>query len=207
MVRTLRPVFKGAEGEDRVLTVPNVLSVLRLLCAPAFLWLLFGRDDRFGAALLLGALGATDWVDGFVARRFHQVSNLGKILDPVADRLLLTIAIVAILIDGAVPRWVAVAVLVREVLIAVATLVLAAAGAARIDVSWVGKAGTFCNLVAFPFFLGGASTISWHTTAQTLGWVFVVPGVVLSWYAAATYVPIARDALRRGRAVRQGSPA
>jgi cardiolipin synthase len=189
----------SAPGEDRILTIPNALSLVRLGCIPVFLWLLFGRHDRYGAAWLLGGLGATDWVDGYVARHFHQVSKLGKILDPTADRLLLGVGVVAILIDGSVPPPVAWALIVREVLVSVAVLALAAMGAARIDVTWVGKAGTFCNLFAFPFFLAGGSDVFWHTTAHWLGWAFAVPGFLLSWYAAATYLPIARQALREGR--------
>ena len=198
-------VDPGAEGSDRILTVPNALSVARLLCIPLFLWLLFARDDRARAAYLLGALGATDWVDGFVARRFNQVSGLGKVLDPTADRLLLVVGLLAILIDGSAPRWVALLVLGREVLVGGTVVVLAGLGAARIDVTWFGKAGTFCNMFAFPFFLGGASGITWNGTAWTLGWVFAVPGLILSWYAAALYVPLARRALHEGRAAREGS--
>ena len=80
---------------------------------------------------------------------------------------------------------------------------LAAMGAKRIDVTWFGKAGTFCNLFAFPFFLAGHSDVFWHTTAHWLGWAFAVPGFALSWYAAALYVPIARQALREGRQGRE----
>lgn len=187
------------DGEDRVLTVPNVLSVARLACVPVFLWLLFGRDDRYAAAWLLGGLGATDWVDGYVARRFHQVSTVGKILDPTADRILLLVGIGAVLVDGAVPTWVAVAALTREALVAMAALVLAALGAARIDVQWVGKAGTFALMVAFPLFLVAHSDAGWDDTADALAWVFAVPGLALGWYAAAGYVPLARNALREGR--------
>jgi cardiolipin synthase len=191
------------EGDgDRVLTVPNAISVARLLCVPLFLYLLFGRDDEARAAYLMGALGATDWVDGYVARHFHQVSELGKVLDPTADRLLLGTGLVSMLFVDGIPRWVVIAVLTREVLISAAAIALAAAGAARIDVTWVGKAGTFCNLFAFPLFLGGVSGITWHHTATALGWGFAVPGLVLSWYAAGAYVRPARDALRRGQRAR-----
>jgi cardiolipin synthase (CMP-forming) len=187
-------------GEDRIWTAPNVITFVRLACLPVFVWLLFGRDNEYAAAWLLGALGATDWVDGFVARRYHQVSTLGKVLDPVADRLLLFVGIGCILVTGSVPLVVAVLVLVREAIISLATLGLAALGARRIDVTWFGKAGTFCNLFAFPFFLAsGDDQLSWRETAETLGWVFAVPGILLSWYALALYVPIALRALRERR--------
>lgn len=186
-------------GEDRILTVPNAVSVVRLACIPLFLWLLFGRDDRAAAAWLLGGLGATDWVDGFVARRFGQVSTLGKVLDPTADRLLLGVGVIAILVDGSVPRWIGIAAVVREVLVGGAALVLAALGARRIDVTWVGKAGTFFLMFTFPLFLASNSDVSWHETARVLAWIAAVPGLVLSWIAAATYVPVARRALAEGR--------
>lgn len=186
-------------GEDRVLTIPNAFSLARLACAPIFLWLLFGRDNRLGAAFLLAGLGATDWVDGYLARRLGQVSALGKVLDPVADRLLLFVGVGGIVVDGSVPTWLAVLVLVRETLISAATVGLAGLGARRIDVQWVGKAGTFAFMVAFPLFLAGGSGVSWSGTARSVAWVFAIPGLLLAWYAAATYVPIARDALREGR--------
>jgi cardiolipin synthase len=90
----------AAAGEDRILTIPNIISVVRLLCVPVFLWLLFDQDNRVAAAGLLAVLGATDWIDGYIARHYDQVSALGKILDPVADRVLLIVGVVAILIDG-----------------------------------------------------------------------------------------------------------
>ncbi len=190
---------RRATGEDRILTVPNVITAVRLASIPVFLWLLFGRDNRAAAAVLLGVLGATDWVDGFVARRYGQVSELGKILDPVADRLLLATSVVSIVIDGSLPLVVAVLALVRESVVAVAALVLAAKGAKRIDVTLVGKAGTFCLLTSFPLFLGAASTLSWAEVAEVAAWAFVVPGLVLGYVSLATYIPLARRALADGR--------
>jgi cardiolipin synthase len=184
---------------DRILTVPNVITVVRLALLPVFLWLLFAQEDRASAALLLAALGATDFLDGYVARHFNQVSELGKVLDPVADRLLFFVGVGGILIDGSVPVWFAVAVLVREALVALATLGLAALGASRIDVTWFGKAGTFCLMIAFPLFLASESTVGWADAAGTLAWLIGIPGLVLSWYAALRYVPLARQALRDGR--------
>jgi cardiolipin synthase (CMP-forming) len=187
---------------SRILTVPNLMSVGRLLAVPVFLWLLFGREDRYQAALLLAFLGATDWVDGYVARRFDQVSDLGKILDPTADRILLGVGVLAILVDGSVPTWLGVVTVGREVLVSLGVLVLAALGARRIDVTWWGKAGTFGMMVAFPLFLaanpdGGAP---WHETAEVLAWLAAIPGLICGWIAAALYVPLARRALAEGRA-------
>jgi cardiolipin synthase len=199
----------GPDARDptrRVLTVPNALSVVRLLCAPLFVWLLFGAEDRTAALVLLAVLGATDWVDGWIARRYDQGSDLGKVLDPTADRILLLTAVVALTIDGAVPAWFGVAVLVREAVISVATLALAAAGARRIDVQWAGKAGTFALMFAFPGFLwvSDLGPGTQRDVIETLTWVLAIGGLVLSYYAAIIYVPLARRALREGRAT---SPA
>jgi cardiolipin synthase len=192
-----------AAGDDRILTLPNVISVVRLLCIPWFLYLLFGLDQRADAAILLAVLGATDWIDGYIARRWNQVSTLGKILDPVADRLLLIVGIVAIVIDGSVPVVVAVLALGREGLVAGATLLLAALGSRRIDVTWWGKAGTFGLMFAFPLFLAGSSDLFWADVAEVLAWVCAVPGIVLGYVALALYVPMARKALAEGRAPRE----
>ncbi len=188
--------------ESRILTLPNLVTVVRLSCLPIFLWLLFAQENRAAAAWLLAALGITDWVDGYLARRLHQESDLGKILDPVADRLLFIVGAGGILIDGSVPTWFAVVVLVRETLVGGTTLVLAALGARRIDVTWYGKAGTFGLMVAFPLFLASHSTLGWADTAGVLAWLAGIPGLVLSLYAAALYVPLARRALADGRADR-----
>lgn len=189
-----------------ILTVPNLITLARLVSLPIFVWFLFGRENRAAAAWLLGAIGATDWVDGFIARRWQQVSELGKILDPVADRLLFFVGIGAILIDGSVPVWFAAMVLVREGVVAATTVVIAAFGARRVDVTWWGKAGTFFLMFAFPFFLGAHSTLGWADTSRFLAWATGIPGLVLSYVAWALYVPIAIRALREGRAARAAPP-
>jgi cardiolipin synthase len=196
-------------GEDRILTLPNGFTAIRLLSVPIFLWLLFGRHphDRYHAALLLAILGCTDWVDGYLARRLHQVSTLGKVLDPTADRLLLGVGVVAILIDGSVPAWFGITVVVREAVVAAAAIILAAAGARRIDVQWAGKAGTFGLMVTFPFFLVGHSTAGWHSQAEFLAWCCGIPALLFSLSAAVTYVPLARRALLDGRAGRPNRQA
>lgn len=190
-----------------MLTVPNAITMVRLSCIPWFVWLLFADGRRAAAAVLLAVLGATDWVDGWIARRFDQGSTLGKVLDPVADRLLLGVGVLAIIIDGSVPLGIGIIVVAREVVISAATLVLAALGARRIDVTWVGKCGTFALMVAFPLFLLGASDVSFADPARALAWVAIVPAIALSYRAALGYVPIARDALRAGRAARAAGRA
>jgi cardiolipin synthase len=182
-------------GEDRILTVPNAITVIRLCLMPVFLWLLFGEEDRATAAWLLAGLGTTDFLDGYIARHFDQVSNIGKILDPVADRLLFILGVGGIVVDGAVPVWFAVAVLTREALVGGATITLGVLGVRRIDVTWFGKAYTLLLMMAFPLFLASHSTLGWHDGARTWAWLLGIPGLVLSWYSAALYVPIARRAL------------
>jgi cardiolipin synthase len=190
--------------ERGILTIPNLVTLVRLACVPLFCWLLFGRDDRTAAAWLLAGLGCTDWVDGYLARRLGQVSELGKVLDPTADRILLGTVVISLLIEGSVPAVVGWGVLAREVLVSAAVLALAAAGARRIDVQWAGKAGTLALMVSFPLFMMGTPG-PWGAPALAIAWAFAVAGLVLSWYAAATYVPLARRALAEGRAARMAS--
>lgn len=193
------------EGADRILTIPNVISIVRLLCIPVFLYLLFGRGDRYEAALLLAVLGATDWIDGFIARRWGQVSNLGKLLDPTADRLLLFVGVVAIVVDGAVPVVVGALTILREGLVFAIALALLSVRARPIAVTWFGKAGTFGLMFAYPFFLAGASDVSWADTATLLGWICVIPGLVLGYLAAVLYVRPALQSYREGRSQRDAA--
>ena len=193
------------EGLDRILTAPNVITLVRLLCIPVFLWLLFGLHRQTAAAILLAVLGATDWVDGFVARRYGQVSTLGKVLDPTADRLLVGTAVISILVYGAVPLWFGIATIAREILVSAMVILLAALGAARIDVLWVGKAGTFGLMFAYPTFLLADGTAGWQEPIRIIGWVTGLVGLALAWWAAGSYVGPAREALRQGRAARRST--
>jgi cardiolipin synthase (CMP-forming) len=189
-------------GEDRILSLPNVVTSLRLILVPVFVWLLVQPRHRhwFAAAVMLAALGSTDWVDGQLARRLDQVTTLGKILDPTADRVLLATAVIGILAVGAVPIPIAVIALSREGFVALAAVGLAIAGARRIDVQLVGKAGAFGLMCAFPLFLAGHSTVGWHHVALVLAWVAAVIGLVLGWVSVLVYIPLAREALVAGRA-------
>lgn len=192
--------LSGEEGAlDRVLTLPNVISLARILLLVLFCWLLFGPNRRVPATIVLMVIGATDFLDGYLARRFHQVSTLGKVLDPVADRLVLVTGILAITVYGAVPAWLAGVVLGRELVVSLAVLTLAAMGARRIDVLWVGKAGTFGLLCCFPLFLLGDQRATWARVLTDVTWVAVVPALILSFVAAAAYVPLARRALEERR--------
>jgi cardiolipin synthase (CMP-forming) len=186
-------------GLDRIVTVPNAITLVRLACIPLFLWLLFGLGRQSEAAVLLAVLGATDWIDGFVARRFRQVSTVGKVLDPVADRVLLLTAVIAIIVYGAVPLWFGVATLAREVVVSGAVLLLAMLGATRIDVLWVGKAGTFALMFSYPAFLLGDGSAGWQEPVRAIAWVTGIIGLTLAWIAACSYIPVARRALAEGQ--------
>jgi cardiolipin synthase len=189
------------QGEDRVLTVPNGLTALRLVCLPVFLVLLgqpHGRD-LIAAACMLAALGVTDGLDGYVARHFHQVSSLGKLADPFVDRALVLSAVIGALAVGAVPWWLVAIVLLREALVLAGAVVLALAGARNLDVSLAGKAGAFAMMVALPLFLLGHAPFRGHEVADGAAWVAVCIGQVFAWYAAVQYIPTGRDFLAEAR--------
>jgi cardiolipin synthase len=194
----------GVREVDTIWTVPNLVTTVRLLCLPVFLWLLFGLPSRQAAAWLLGALGATDWVDGYLARRLGQTSEFGKKYDPTVDRLLFMVGIIGILVNDAMPLWFGIAVLAREVLvggtIATATLLF---GMERFDVTWWGKTATFLLMFAVPGFLMGNSSIPIADAFTVAAWCFGIPGLILSYYTAIAYVPTIRDAVRSGRAHRR----
>jgi cardiolipin synthase len=184
---------------DRSLTIPNGISVLRLVVVAIALVVLFRDRDRIVAAALLGFAGATDFLDGYVARRIGQVSKLGKVLDPTIDRMVLASSIIAILVYGALPWWIAAVVLAREVFISVVAIVIAAAGATRVDVLWIGKASTFGLLVAFPLFLLGDGPGGFAHALRVAAYVVVAPALVASLGSIVAYVPVARRALAAGR--------
>ena len=197
-------------AHDRgIWTIPNAISMARLACVPWFLWLLLSEDRPVAAGILLAFLGATDWVDGYIARRFDQGSEIGKVLDPVADRVMLIAGAVGLLASGDVPIWVGVVVLAREALLSVVTLVLAAAGARRIDVQWAGKAGTLALMFALPGFLliSALDPSATRDFVELVTWCFTIGGLILSYYAAARYIPMSRQALRDGRAARAATEA
>jgi len=187
----------------KFLTAPNLFTLLRLCCIPLFIWMLFSRDNRAGAAFLLGGLGATDWVDGWLARRFNQVSEFGKMFDPTADRLLFIVGITGIIIDGSAPLWFCWLAIAREVLvggtIAIATVLFKME---RFDVTWWGKTATFLLMFAFPGFMLGASDFWGNDGFQVAAWIVGIPGLALSYYTGVTYLPTIRASLKAGRAHR-----
>lgn len=197
-------------GDDRILTIPNALTLGRLLALPVFVWLLFAQEERLQAAIFLAVISSTDWFDGYIARHFDQGSRFGKLFDPTADRILFVVAITSIIVDGAAPLWFAVVVLVREVVVSSITVTLVAMGCPPVDVTWWGKAGTFLLMTAFPLFLAGADTGIDEQLADlltALGWATGIPGLCLSLYAAVRYVPLWRESVREGRILKQARAA
>lgn len=185
---------------DNIWTIPNLITLIRLLCLPVFLYLLVGRENRAAAAFLLGALGATDWIDGYLARRLGQTSEFGRIFDPTVDRLLFIVALTAIVIDGSIPVWFAVIIIVREVLVgammAITTLFF---GVEPVTVTWLGKTATFLLMFAVPGFLLGASDIAGADFFQAAAWILGIPGLVLSVWTGIAYIPEVRTGLSRAR--------
>lgn len=201
-IRLVTNVTQAQVSSHRFLTAPNAFTLVRLCCLPIFLYLLFGKDDQVAAAWLLGGLGATDWVDGWLARRFNQVSEFGKIFDPTADRLLFICAIGGIIIKGIPPLWFAWALVIREVVVgatmAVATI---AFKMQRFDVTYLGKLATFLLMFAVPgFMLGDPDSGSFGQQGFLIAsWLLAVPGLALSYWTAVSYIPKIRDGIRAGR--------
>jgi cardiolipin synthase len=187
-------------SSHRFLTAPNLFTLLRLCCIPVFVWLLFGKESVVAAALLLGALGATDWVDGWLARRFRQVSEFGKMFDPTADRLLFIVGIASLIVHGSAPLWFCWAVIAREVIVggavAVATL---GWRMERFDVTWWGKTATFLLMIAFPGFMLGTADFPLAGAFGVAAWLVGVPGLALSWYTGVAYVPQISAGIRAAR--------
>jgi cardiolipin synthase len=188
---------------DTIWTIPNLFTLIRLLCLPLFVWLLFGLPSRQAAAWLLGGLGATDWVDGYLARRLGQTSEFGKKFDPTVDRLLFVVATIAIMINGAMPIWFGVAVLFRELAVgltvAIATLFF---GMERFDVTFLGKLATFLLMFAVPGFLMAESSVPYPDFFLVASWCLAIPGLILSYYTAFAYIPKISAAIHAGRARR-----
>jgi cardiolipin synthase len=192
------------ETDAGLWTWPNVVTAVRLLLLPVFLWLLFSTNHRALAAWLLAFLGATDWIDGYLARALRQVSNIGKVLDPVADRLLVMVALVSVAAAAGVPWWFAIATLVRELIVSTLTLLLAALGAARINVLWWGKVSTFALMTCYPMFLlttnpHHRALSTWQHDFRDATWVIGLTGLALAWIVLFGYIKPALAALRAGR--------
>lgn len=182
---------------DRVLTIPNALSAARLAGVPVFLWLVLGprtaTADYWAVALLIVA-GATDWLDGKIARALNQGSRLGQVLDPAADRLYIAATIVALAVRSIIPWWLVAVLALRELVVGGALAVLKRrVGFSTLQVSLVGKAATLCLLYAFPLLFLGDHPGWGGTLARVIGWAFAIWGTILYWWAAMLYLAQVRS--------------
>jgi cardiolipin synthase (CMP-forming) len=189
-------------GSDRILTIPNGISVARLAGVPVFLWLVLGprtaTADDWAVALLIVA-GISDWLDGKVARALNQTSRLGQLLDPAADRLYIAATIVALAVRAIIPWWLVAVLAIRELTVGTALEVLRRrTRIGGLQVSLVGKAATLCLLYAFPLLFLGDHPGWGGSLARVIGWAFAIWGTALYWQSALLYLTQVRGLLREG---------
>jgi cardiolipin synthase (CMP-forming) len=187
-----------AEPPERIWTIPNLISVARLLGVPVFLWLVLGLRTATGdwwAVGLLIAAGISDWLDGKIARALNQQSRLGQMLDPAADRLYIAATVIALAVRAIIPWWLVAVLAARELMMAVVLAILRRRGWAALQVSFVGKTATLCLLYAFPLLFLGSHVAVYAETARVAGWSFVFWGSALYWCSALLYIVQARRLL------------
>jgi cardiolipin synthase len=171
-----------------VLTVPNLLSFSRLLGVPLFLWLLLGPHADGWALLILMVSGITDWADGVLARKLNQMSRLGELLDPVADRLYILATLVGLVLRHVIPLWLAVVIIGRDLALAATLPALRKRGLTGLPVHYLGKAATFNLLYAFPLLLIGSHPGTLASVAKPIAWAFTIWGTGLYLWAAGLYL-------------------
>lgn len=187
-------------ASDRILTIPNILSFLRLALVPVFLLLVIDGQD-VAALVTLAVSGLTDLLDGYIARRFDQVTKLGQLLDPAADRLYILAAVLGLVVRELVPVWFVVAILARDALLIVVAVVLVGAGHGALPVNRVGKLATACLFVGLPVLMLAAAVPAIAPVGQPVGTAVSVAGAVLYWLAGLVYL---RDTVRIRRESRSG---
>jgi len=197
----------GAQvASDRVLTIPNGLSLLRLLLVPVFALLVVGHHDGWAFAVL--ALSSTsDYLDGHLARRWGQVTRLGQVLDPFADRLFILTTLLGLAYRGIVPWWLVVVLLARDLTMVLTLPVLARVGHGVLPVHFLGKAGTFCLMYAFPLLLLSRVSDALAGFTLAVGWAFAVWGTGLYWWAGLLYLRQVSVVVRAERARSGAEPA
>lgn len=173
---------------DRVLTVPNLLSFLRLLGVPVFLWLLLGPHADVAALVVLAVAGASDWLDGKIARWLDQTSRIGILLDPAADRLYILATLVAFVVRGIIPWWLAALIVGRDAVLGLCLPVLRRHRYGPPPVHYLGKAATFNLLYAFPLLLLASRQGTVADVARPIAWAFTIWGTALYLWAGALYV-------------------
>jgi cardiolipin synthase len=179
-------------NNDRILTIPNGLSALRLIGVPVFLWLILVPQADGWAFLVLAVAGLTDWLDGALARMLNQQSRIGARLDPAADRLYIAATIIGLAIRSIIPWWIVVALVARDVLLLGLVPLLRKHGMLTLPVTMLGKAATFCLLWGFPTLLLSTFDTWWGMLAAAAGWAFSLWGLVLYWWAGVDYIRTAR---------------
>jgi CDP-diacylglycerol--glycerol-3-phosphate 3-phosphatidyltransferase len=190
------------ELADRIWTVPNALSVLRLLGVPLFLWLLLGPEADGWAVAVLALSGVTDWADGKLARLLDQSSRLGALLDPAADRLYIVATLIALALRDIVPLWLVALLVGREVVLGIALLVLRHYGYPPLQVHYLGKAATFLLLYAFPCLLLADTSSAVAAVAEPIAWALTIWGTVLYVLAGIFYLVQVAGIVRAERAGR-----
>lgn len=174
-------------SEDRIATIPNALSVVRLLLVPLFLWLVLGPQEDEWAFAVLMVSGATDYLDGKLARSLDQISKIGAILDPVADRLFILVVVIGLGLRDIIPWWLAVILPLRDVFLFALVPFLRTRGFSSLPVHFLGKAATASLLYAFPLLLLGDAEGTVADLAIVFGWAFTIWGVALYWWAGLLY--------------------
>ena len=182
---------------DRILTIPNLLSMLRLLGVPLFLWLLLGPHADGWALAVLALSGFTDWADGVLARRLNQQSQFGAMLDPLADRLYILATLVGLVLRHVIPLWLAILIIGRDLILAGSLVVLRRHGYGPPAVHYLGKAATFCLLYAFPLLLIGAHSGTVADIARPIAWAFTIWGTGLYVWAGVVYLRQAAGLVRQ----------
>lgn len=178
----------NSASAERVVTIPNVLSVIRLLGVPLFLWLVLGPEADVLALVVLVISGITDYLDGYLARRLGQTSKIGAILDPVADRLYILAVVFGLAMRDIIPWWLALLLPLRDIMLFTLVPFLRTRGYSSLPVHFLGKAATAGLLYAFPLLLLGDDTGTIAGLANVFGWAFAIWGVGLYWWAGLLYV-------------------
>jgi cardiolipin synthase len=176
-----------AAASHRVLTIPNVISIIRLAGVPLFLWLVLAPEADGWALAVLFLSGLSDYADGYLARRLNQTSRVGEILDPVADRLYILSTVIGLAVRDVIPWWVAVILPARDAFLWCLVPFLRTRGYSSLPVHFLGKAATANLLYAFPLLLLGDATGTLPYLAKVVGWAFAVWGIGLYWWAGLLY--------------------
>ena len=202
----MNPTARGPSS-SRVLTVPNGISAARIALIPVFVALIIDHDTTTRGLVLFAVVVATDWVDGTIARRTGQVSDVGKILDPVADRLAIAAGLIALVLRGIFPLWAAAAILARDLTVLLVGAIALLRSDVRVEVRWIGKLATFSLMAAIPMVSWGNLALPLAAAATVCGWAAYTVGIAESYIAAWAYLGDIRHASYRGSGPADVDPA